>query len=89
MANITISLDDNDKRQLAAFCDDVGISMSALFNMFTKKVLSTWEIPFRIGKPKLGRAALKAVRQAEKIAAHPERHRGYDDLDEMWKDLGV
>ena len=35
MANITVTLDDEDKRQLTEFCDQIGVSVSTLFTIFS------------------------------------------------------
>ena len=46
MANLTITLNDEDKKALSEFCEQVGMTISGLFNVFTKQVLreglKTW-----------------------------------------------
>ena len=49
MANLTISLDDEDKKSITKFCDKIGITVSGLYNVFTKQVLREGRIPFEIG----------------------------------------
>jgi len=49
MANLTISLDDEDKKSITKFCNRIGISVSGLYNIFTKQVLREGRIPFEIG----------------------------------------
>ncbi|MBQ2561564.1 MAG: type II toxin-antitoxin system RelB/DinJ family antitoxin [Fibrobacter sp.] len=49
MANLTISLDDEDKKSITKFCDRIGITVSGLYNVFTKQVLREGRIPFEIG----------------------------------------
>ena len=48
MANLTITLDDEDKKGIAEFCDQVGMTISGLYNVFTKQVLREGRIPFEI-----------------------------------------
>ena len=86
MANLTISLDDTDKKELSEFCNEVGISVSGLFTMFTKKVLNDWAIPFTVGMPKPNRTTIAALKEGERIARDPNA-KGYTNLDEMWADL--
>lgn len=46
MVNVNIRMDDNIKNQFADFCDNIGISMSGLFNIFAKKVINDKKVPF-------------------------------------------
>jgi len=48
MANVSIRMDDVTKNQFDAFCNDVGLSVSAAFNLFAKKVVREHRIPFEI-----------------------------------------
>ena len=50
MAQATISarIDSADKAQFDQFCDTVGLSTSALLNVFVKKVIREQRIPFSI-----------------------------------------
>ena len=48
MANVNIRMDDTTKAQFDAFCSEVGISVSAAFNMFAKRVVKEQRIPFDI-----------------------------------------
>ena len=42
MANLTINLDDEDKKGISEFCDCIGMTVSGLYNVFTKAVLLRW-----------------------------------------------
>ena len=44
----SIRLDEDVKRQLDEFCDKMGISTNAAFNMFANKVVMEKRIPFEI-----------------------------------------
>ena len=35
MANITVTLDDEDKQRLTEFCDHIGMSVSTPFTIFS------------------------------------------------------
>ena len=87
MANITVTLDDSDKQRLSDFCDQIGISVSGLFTMFTKTVLREGEIPFRIGLDKPNRTTIRAMKEGDKILKNLHKAKVYDNLDEMWADL--
>lgn len=47
--NINIRMDAELKHQFEAFCADMGMSMSTAFNLFAKKAVREYRIPFEIG----------------------------------------
>ena len=51
MANMTISVDDNIKRDFSAFCNDVGLSASSLINVFMVTTVRERRVPFTISAP--------------------------------------
>ncbi|UKI54961.1 MAG: hypothetical protein L6V90_10015 [Treponema succinifaciens] len=34
MANLTITLDDQDKKDISSFCEQVGMTVSGLYNVY-------------------------------------------------------
>lgn len=46
MVNVNIRMDDTLKEQFSDFCDNIGLSMSSLFNVFAKKVVKEKKVPF-------------------------------------------
>ena len=51
MASMTISVDDNVKRDFSTFCNDVGLSASSLINVFMVKTARERRVPFDISAP--------------------------------------
>lgn len=51
MASMTISVDDNVKRDFSAFCNDVGLSASSLINVFMVATVRERRVPFAIAAP--------------------------------------
>ena len=47
--NINIRMDNDLKMQFEAFCADMGMTMTAAFNIFAKKAVREYRIPFEIG----------------------------------------
>lgn len=47
-ATISARIDSNDKKRFDHFCADVGLTTSALLNIFVKKVIREQRIPFSI-----------------------------------------
>ena len=51
MASMTISVDDNVKRDFSTFCNDVGLSASSLINVFMVTTVRERRVPFTISAP--------------------------------------
>jgi DNA-damage-inducible protein J len=67
--NINIRMDENLKRQFEAFCIDVGLNMTAAFNVFAKAVVRQKRIPFEISTendPFYSKSNLEVLRQSIK-----------------------
>lgn len=48
MVNVNIRMDDTLKEQFSDFCNNIGLSMSSLFNVFAKKVVKEKKVPFEL-----------------------------------------
>jgi len=48
MTNVNIRMDDQLKKQFEEFCSNVGLTMSAAFNVFAKTSVRQQKIPFEI-----------------------------------------
>ena len=48
MVNVNVRMSEADRDSLANFCNNVGMSISTLFNVFAKKVINENKIPFAI-----------------------------------------
>ena len=46
--NINIRIDESTKQAMSEVCDDIGLSMSAAFNIFAKAVARERRIPFEL-----------------------------------------
>ena len=72
--NVTIRLDEDVKREFDEFCENVGISITAAFNMFIRATLRTRELPFPVtDAPPVSRVAviergLEALKEAQSHA---------------------
>ena len=51
MANMTISVNDNTKREFTRFCEDVGLTASAVLNVCMVTISRERRIPFSIQAP--------------------------------------
>lgn len=48
--NVTIRMDENDKKNAEKLFSDLGLTMNAAFNMFAKQAVREQAIPFKIAK---------------------------------------
>ena len=48
MMNVSVRMENETKKEFEKFCKDVGLSVSAAFNIFAKKVVRERRIPFDI-----------------------------------------
>ena len=46
--NVNIRMDDTTKRQFDVICNELGLNMSAAFNIFAKTVVRQNRIPFEL-----------------------------------------
>ena len=87
MANLTITLDDEDKKNISEFCDCIGMTVSGLYNVFTKTVLREGRIPFEIGIEKPNRKTIKAMKEGDKLIEKykkdPKSVKTYNNVDEL------
>ena len=87
MANLTITLDDEDKKNISEFCECIGMSVSGLYNVFTKTVLREGRIPFEIGIEKTNRKTIKAMKEGDKLIEKykkdPKSVKTYNNVDEL------
>lgn len=48
--NVTIRMDEKDKKDAEKLFSDLGLTMNAAFNMFAKQAVREQAIPFKIAK---------------------------------------
>ena len=87
MANVNIRMDDATKTQFDAFCNEVGLSTSAAFNLFAKRVVKEQRIPFEITTEVPNAVTRAALREVERMKADPAIGKAYTDIDEMFEEL--
>ena len=48
MATVSFRMDDATKKKFERLCDDLGMSMSTAFNVFAKKAVQEYGMPFEV-----------------------------------------
>lgn len=85
--NLNVRVDTTLKQESDMLFKSLGLNMSTAINMFLTKCVKTSSIPFNIAEPKPSRKLKKALKEAEKIAKHPEKYKGYHDVHQMLEDI--
>lgn len=85
--NVNIRMDSDLKKQFEAFCGDMGMSMTTAFNIFAKKAVREYRIPFEIGGEAPNAETAEAINEVKRMKADKTIGRTYTDVDEMMKDL--
>ena len=85
--NINIRMDSELKKQFEAFCTDMGMTMTTAFNIFAKKAVREYRIPFAIGAEVPTTETREAIREVQRMKADPTLGKTYTDVDAMMEDL--
>ena len=63
--NVNIRMDTDLKKQFEAFCTDMGMTMTTAFNVFAKKAVREYRIPFEISGEVPNAVTKKAIEDVE------------------------
>ncbi len=84
--NVNIRMDSDLKRQFEVFCSDMGMSMSTAFNIFAKKAVREYRIPFEIGAEVPNAETRKAIEDARNGIG---LSRGFTSVKDLMEDLNA
>ena len=85
--NINIRMDADLKRQFEAFCADMGMTMTTAFNIFARKAVREYRIPFEIGGHAPNAETVEAIQEVKQMKAGAVSGKTYTDVDEMMEEL--
>ena len=85
--NVNIRMDEATKIAFDKFCDEIGLSVSAAFNIFAKTVVREQRIPFELTTEVPNSVTLAAIKEVEDMERHPEKYKSYTDVDVMMRDI--
>ena len=87
MANVSIRMDDNLKKQAEDLFNDLGMNLTTAFTIFVKQAIREQGIPFEITKETPNNETLSALREVEEMKKNPSLGKSYTDVDKMMEDL--
>ena len=82
--NVNIRMDEKTKKAFDAFCEEIGLSVSAAFNIFAKTVVREQRIPFEISAEIPNEETKKAV---ENVRNGVNLSKGFNSIAELMEDL--
>ena len=85
--NVNIRMDEATKIAFDKFCAEIGLSVSAAFNIFAKTVVREQRIPFELTTETPNAETKKAIEEVQMMKKNPSVGKSYDDVDKMFEDL--
>ena len=85
--SVNIRMDEATKVAFDRFCNEIGLSMSAAFNVFAKTVVREQRIPFELTTEIPNADTIAAIKEAEDFKAHPEKYKRYSSFAELLKEV--
>ena len=86
-SNINIRMDSELKKQFKSFCTDMGMTMTTAFNLFAKKTVQEYRIPFDVGAEIPNEETKEAMEEVRRMKTDPSSGKAYTDVDTMMEDL--
>lgn len=87
MANLTMRIDDELKKQAEELFNDLGMNMTTAFTIFAKQAVREQRIPFEIAREIPNADTIAAIEEVEQMKKDPSMGKSYTDVDEMMKEL--
>ena len=78
---------DRLKRQFEAFCADMGMTMTTAFNVFARKAVREYRIPFEISGDVPNAETVEAIQEVKRMKANPSLGKTYSNVDQMMEEL--
>jgi DNA-damage-inducible protein J len=85
--NINIRMDEGLKRDFDGLCNDLGLTMTAAFNVFAKTMVRQQRIPFEVSMNVPNADTIAALEEVEQMKKNPSLGKAYTDVDQMMKEL--
>ena len=87
MANVSIRMDDNLKKQAEDLFNDLGMNLTTAFTIFVKQAIREQGIPFEITRETPNSETIAAINEVQQMKKNPSIGKSYTDVDKMMEDL--
>lgn len=85
--NVTIRMDEQLKKQAEELFSDLGLTMTSALIAFTKQAVREQRIPFTLSRNIPNTETINALDEVENMKLNPKEYKGYDDVDEMMREI--
>lgn len=85
--NLNVRVNKDEKKAFEDLCNAIGINLTTAINIFIKKSLREYRIPFELDADRPNQETLDAFAEAEKIKANPTLRKRYKDVDQMMEEI--
>ena len=82
-----VTIDEVTKKKAQLLLADFGMDLSTAVNIFLKQMVYEGAFPFAITRETPNSVTLAAMQETEEMKSHPDRYKGYHDVDEMIGDI--
>ncbi len=80
--NVNIRMDEETKIAFDKFCNEIGLSVSAAFNIFAKTVVREQKIPFELTLNIPNSATIAAMNEYYEMKSNPKKYKRYSNFKE-------
>lgn len=87
MTTLNVRVDENVKKEASVLFNDLGLDLSTAVNIFLRQSIMRGGLPFEVVKETPNAETIAAIQEVQEMKKHPERYKGYTNLDELWADL--
>lgn len=89
MAQTTVSfrMDEGLKQNMEQLCSDLGLTMTAAFTIFAKKMTRENRIPFDVSIERPNADTLAAIAEVRQMKSDPTAGKSYSSAAEMMEDI--
>ena len=85
--SMTIRMDSAVKQQAQELFAALGMDMTTAVNIFLRQAIQRQGLPFEVALNQPNRESLEALAEVREMKQHPERYKGYTDVEAMMKEL--
>lgn len=85
--NVNIRMDEATKIAFDKFCNEIGLSVSAAFNIFAKTVVREQRIPFELTTEVPNNTTVSAMNEYYEMQIHPEKYPRYSNFKEAMNEV--
>ena len=87
--NVNIRMDADLKRQFESFCSDMGLTMSAAFNIFARKAVREYRIPFEISGENPNAETIEAINEVRQMKARSFVSPDRAEMSVSWSPVSI